>query len=242
MVDDRASGAEGHRPHRRGDGRVEGPCLTASRSVPSVRAVGEARLAVLASGGGTNLQALLDHPIVGPWVVLVVSDRADAHALDRARARRVEALFVDPTAHADRASYDHELLGLLRAREIGVVALAGFMRLVGPELVRAFHGRMLNVHPALLPAFPGTTSVADALAWGVKVTGVTVHFVDEDVDHGPIVFQEAIPVLADDDWDALEARVHEVEHRLLPAAVRAVAEGRIVVDGRRVRVLEEAAS
>jgi phosphoribosylglycinamide formyltransferase-1 len=203
--------------------------------------VTEARLAVLASGGGTNLQALLDDPVVGSWVVLAVSDRAGAHALERARARGVEAVFLDPAAFADRAAYDRGILDLLRARDVDVVALAGFMRIVGPELVRAFEGRMLNVHPALLPAFPGTTSVADALAWGVKVTGVTVHFVDEDVDHGPIVFQEALAVLPDDDWDALEARIHEIEHRLLPAAVRAVVEGRIVVDGRRVRVLEDAA-
>ncbi|MGZ8600877.1 MAG: phosphoribosylglycinamide formyltransferase [Actinomycetota bacterium] len=202
--------------------------------------MGEARLAVLASGGGTNLQALLDDPVVGPWVALAVSDRADAYALERARRRGVEAAFLDPHEHADRASFDHAILELLRAREVDVVALAGYMRLVGPELVRAYEGRMVNVHPALLPAFPGMTSVADALAWGVKVTGVTVHLVDEDVDHGPIVFQEALRVLPDDDWDALEARVHEVEHRLLPTAVRAVAEGRIVVDGRRVRVLEDA--
>jgi phosphoribosylglycinamide formyltransferase-1 len=121
-----------------------------------------------------------------------------------------------------------------------VVALAGFMRVVGSELVRAFDGRMLNVHPALLPAFPGAHAVADALAWGVKVTGVTVHLVDEEVDHGPVVFQEAVEVRSDDDWDALEARVHEVEHRLLPAAIRAVVEGRIHVDGRRVRVVEHA--
>ncbi|MGZ8585299.1 MAG: phosphoribosylglycinamide formyltransferase [Actinomycetota bacterium] len=202
--------------------------------------MGEAQLAVLASGGGTNLQALLDDPVVGPWVVLAVSDRADAYALERARRRGVEAMFLDPREHADRASFDQAILELLRAREVDVVALAGYMRLVGPELVRAYEGRMVNVHPALLPAFPGMTSVADALAWGVKVTGVTVHLVDEDVDHGPIVFQEALRVLPDDDWDALEARVHEVEHRLLPAAVRAVAEGRVVVDGRRVRVLEDA--
>jgi phosphoribosylglycinamide formyltransferase-1 len=102
--------------------------------------------------------------------------------------------------------------------------------------VDAFAGRIVNVHPALLPAFPGTTSVADALAWGVKVTGVTVHLVDEEMDHGPIVFQEPVPVLDDDDRDALEARVHEVEHRLLPAAVLALVDGRIAVDGRRVRV------
>jgi phosphoribosylglycinamide formyltransferase-1 len=202
--------------------------------------VTEARLAVLASGGGTNLQALLDDPVVGPWVVLVVSDRADARALERASSRGVEAVHVDPAAFADRTAFDRAVLDLLRAREIDLVALAGFMRIVGPELVRAFDGRMLNVHPALLPAFPGTTSVAEALAWGVKVTGVTVHLVDDEVDHGPIVFQEALPVLEGDDWDALEARVHEVEHRLLPAAVRALAEGRIVVDGRVARVLEEA--
>jgi phosphoribosylglycinamide formyltransferase-1 len=202
--------------------------------------VTEARLAVLASGGGTNLQALLDDPVVGPWTVLVVSDRAEAHALERARSRGVEAVHLDPASHPDRRAFDRAVLDLLRARGIDLVALAGFMRIVGPELVRAFDGRMLNVHPALLPAFPGTTSVADALAWGVKVTGVTVHLVDDEVDHGPIVFQEALPVLPGDDWDALEARVHEVEHRLLPAAVRALAEGRIVVEGRLARVLEEA--
>jgi phosphoribosylglycinamide formyltransferase 1 len=203
-------------------------------------AVGETRLAVLASGTGTNLQALLDDPVTGPWVALVVSDRADARALSRARERGVEAVFLDPSSFADRGAYDLALRDLLRERSIELVAMAGFMRIVGPELVRAFEGRMVNVHPALLPAFPGTTSVADALAWGVKVTGVTVHLVDEEVDHGPIVFQEALPVLPDDDWDALEARVHEVEHRLLPAAIRALAEGRVRVEGRVVRVLEEA--
>jgi phosphoribosylglycinamide formyltransferase 1 len=198
-------------------------------------------VAVLASGGGTNLQALLDDPAVGPSVVLALSDRADAGALDRARARSVEAVHVDPTAFADRAAFDRTVLAILHEREIDLVALAGFMRILGPELVGAFRGRMLNVHPALLPAFPGSRAVADALEWGVKVTGVTVHLVDEEVDHGPVVFQEAIEVLPDDDWDALEARVHEVEHRLLPAAVKALAEGRVVVKGRVVRVLQEAA-
>ena len=195
---------------------------------------------MLASGGGTNLQALLDDPIVGPSVVLALSDRADAGALERARARSVEALHVDPASHPDRGAFDRAVLEALREREVDIVALAGFMRILGPELVGAFHGRMLNVHPALLPAFPGTQAVADALEWGVKVTGVTVHLVEEEVDHGPVVFQEAIEVLPDDDWDALEARVHEVEHRLLPAAVKALADGRLVVEGRTVRILEEA--
>jgi phosphoribosylglycinamide formyltransferase-1 len=199
-----------------------------------------ARVAVLASGGGTNLQALLDDPDVGPSVVLALSDRADAGALDRARGRSVEAVHVDPAAFADRAAFDRAVLKNLRERDIDIVALAGFMRILGSELVGAFRGRILNVHPALLPAFPGARAVADALDWGVKVTGVTVHLVDEEVDHGPVVFQEAIEVLPDDDWDALEARVHEVEHRLLPAAVKALAAGRLVVEGRIVRMLQEA--
>ena len=199
----------------------------------------EARVAVLASGEGTNLQALLDDPVVAPWIALVVSDRTDAVALERARARGVRAEHLDPAAHADRAAYDRALVDLLRGDGVDLVALAGFMRIVGPELVGAFEGRMVNVHPALLPAFPGTSAVADALAWGVKVTGVTVHLVDEQVDHGPVLFQEAIEVREDDTWDPLETRVHEVEHRLLPAAVRALAEGRVIVEGRRVRMLSE---
>jgi phosphoribosylglycinamide formyltransferase-1 len=214
--------------------------LTPLDEVPSVRAVADARVAVLASGEGTNLQALLDDPVVGPWVVLAVSDRANARALERARSHEVEAVFLDPSAYDDRVSFDRALLEVLLARSIDVVALAGFMRIVGPDVVRAFAGRILNVHPALLPAFPGTTSVADALAWGVKLTGVTVHFVDEEVDHGPIVFQDAVPVLPIDDWDSLEERVHEAEHRLLPAAIRAIVVGRITIEGRIVRVLEKA--
>lgn len=199
-----------------------------------------ARVAVLASGAGTNLQALLDDPVVGAWVTLVISDRSDAHALDRARARAVEAVRVDPAGFADRSAFDHALVGTLRDHAIDIVALAGYMRIAGPELVGAFRDRMLNVHPALLPAFPGTSAVADALAWGVKVTGVTVHLVDEQIDHGPVVFQEAIEIAPDDDRNSLEERVHEAEHRLLPAAVRALGEGRLVVEGRNVRVLQEA--
>jgi len=204
-----------------------------------VGAVAEARVAVLASGEGTNLQALLDDPVVAPWLALVVSDRADAKALQRARARGVRAEHLDPAGYADRTAYDRAIVDLLRGDGTDLVALAGFMRIVGPELVGAFEGRMVNVHPALLPAFPGTSAVADALAWGVKVTGVTVHLVDEQVDHGPVLLQEAIEVHEDDTWDSLEARVHEVEHRLLPAAVRALAEGRVIVEGRRVLVLPE---
>jgi phosphoribosylglycinamide formyltransferase 1 len=198
--------------------------------------VAEARIAVLASGRGTNLQALLDDPTVRPWVVLVLSDRSSAVALARAEAHGVPFVVLERGGFADGTSFDAAVAAALREREIDTLVLAGYLRILGPDLVRAFAGRILNVHPALLPSFPGMTAVEDALAWGVKVTGVTVHLVDEEVDHGPIVSQEALEVRDDDDWDALEARVHEVEHRLLPSAVRALVEGRLVVDGRRVRM------
>ncbi|MFL5798897.1 MAG: phosphoribosylglycinamide formyltransferase [Actinomycetota bacterium] len=201
----------------------------------------DVRVAVLASGNGTNLQALLDDGFAGPRIGLVVSDRADAYALERARSRGVPAEFLDPGAHTGRDAYGAALGDLLAGHRIDVVALAGFMRILSPALVRRFEGRMLNVHPSLLPAFPGAHAVADALAWGARVTGVTVHLVDEEVDHGPIMFQEPVAIRDDDDWDSLEARIHEVEHRLLPRAVRAVAEGRVRVGGRRVTVAEPAA-
>lgn len=188
---------------------------------------------------GTNLQALLDDPVVGPNVALVVSDRPQAPALVRARQAGIQSVVVEPSGFADRGSYDAALVALLEDEGAEVVVLAGFMRLLGPTFVDAFPERILNVHPSLLPAFPGGASVADALAWGVKVTGVTVHLVDEEVDHGPIVAQESLPVYPEDDWETLESRVHEVEHRLLPRAVQALAEGRVKVDGRVVRILEE---
>jgi phosphoribosylglycinamide formyltransferase-1 len=192
------------------------------------------RVAVLASGSGTNLQALLDDPAVGRAVALVVSDRAEAKALDRARSSGIRAIHLDPKRHPSPGDHDAALLSLLRDEAIDVVCLAGYMRILGPELVRAFWGRMLNIHPSLLPAFPGANAVRDALAWGVKVTGCTVHLVDEEVDHGPIVAQEPVLVLEDDDEETLHARIQEVEHRLYPAAVRALLEGRVRLDGRRV--------
>jgi phosphoribosylglycinamide formyltransferase-1 len=198
----------------------------------------EVRIAVLASGSGTNLQALLDDGYAGPRIALVVSDVADAFALERARARDVEAVFLDPAEHPGREAYGRALVALLREHAIDMVAMAGFMRILSGEAVLAFEGRILNVHPAILPAFPGAHAVADALAWGAKVTGVTVHLVDEEVDHGPIVFQEAVAVRPDDVWDTLEERIHEAEHRQLPRAVRALAEGRILVDGRKVTVVD----
>jgi phosphoribosylglycinamide formyltransferase 1 len=189
---------------------------------------------VLASGRGTNLQALLEDPTVGPRVRLVVSDRSEAGALGRARRAGVEAVHHDPRSFPSRDEHDAALADLLRSRGIEVVCLAGYMRILSPVMVRAFWGRLLNVHPALLPAFPGAHAVRDALGWGVRVTGVTVHLVDEEVDHGPIVLQEAVPVNDGDDEAALHARIQEAEHRIYPQAVRLLLEGRLRIEGRRV--------
>ena len=202
---------------------------------PILRAV-DGRVAVLASGSGTNLQALLDDPVVGPAVALVVSDRAEAKALDRARTAAVRAVHLDPRGHGSREAHDVVLLGLLRDASIDVVCLAGYMRILTPPLVRAFWGRMVNVHPSLLPAFPGAHAVRDALAWGVRVTGCTVHLVDEEVDHGPILAQEAVEILSEDDEETLHARIQEAEHRLYPRAVRALLERRVRLEGRRAVV------
>jgi len=196
-----------------------------------------ARAAVLASGTGSNLQALLDDPAVGPHIAVVVSDSADAGALDRARLAGVGAELVDRTGYAFRAEFDAALLERLRGAGVDTLLLAGFMRILDAAVVRAFPNRILNVHPSLLPAFPGAHAVPEALAWGAKVTGSTIHLVDEEVDHGPIVLQEAVPILEDDDEASLHARIKEVEHRLFPQAARLLLEDRLVVEGRSVRVL-----
>jgi phosphoribosylglycinamide formyltransferase 1 len=198
-----------------------------------------ARVAVLASGKGSNLQALLDDPTVRPSIALVVSDREASGALIRAENAGIATIFLDPTAYETRAAYDRALLDVLMVENIDYVVLAGFMRILSAELVRAYEGRLLNIHPALLPSFPGAHAVRDALEWGVKVTGVTVHFVDEEVDHGPIAAQEAVTVKPGDDLDSLHARIQDVEHRLYPLAVRQLIEGKLRVEGRFVRVSAE---
>jgi phosphoribosylglycinamide formyltransferase 1 len=197
------------------------------------------RVAVLVSGSGTNLQALIDEPAIRPHLELVLSDRPGVRALERAAAAGIPAVVVDPTGHGDREAHDRAVLDVLRERGIDVLVSAGYMRVLGSAVLDVYEGRWLNVHPALLPSFPGTHSVRDALDYGVRVTGVTVHLVDEGTDTGPIVLQEAVEVDPGDDWDSLESRIHEVEHRLLPRALRALLDGRIVAEGRRVRIKDE---
>ena len=200
-------------------------------------------LGVLASGRGSNLQAILDacaRPGFPARVAVVISDRERAVALERARAARVEAVWVDPKDFADREAFDLALVDELRARAVGLVCHAGFMRILSPAYVRAFAGRALNVHPSLLPAFPGLHAQRQALDHGAKVAGATVHFVDEGMDTGPIVLQAAVPVEPSDTEDTLAARILVQEHRLYPEAIRLFAEGRLQIQGRRVMVLPEA--
>jgi phosphoribosylglycinamide formyltransferase-1 len=195
------------------------------------------RIAVLVSGSGTNLQALLDDPAIRPHIALVLSDRSGVQALDRASGAAIETLVIEPAG--DRASLSAAVADALLERGIDVIVSAGYMRVLSSPVVERWRDRWLNVHPALLPSFPGIHAVADALAAGVKVTGVTVHLVDAGVDTGPVVLQEPIEIRPDDDWDSLEARVHEVEHRLLSRAVRALLDDRLVIHDRVVQIKED---
>jgi phosphoribosylglycinamide formyltransferase-1 len=193
------------------------------------------RLVVLASGTGSNAQALLDRGDLGATVVALVADVADAGALQRAEAAGAEAVCVDRHAYDDRATWETALIDAVEQRTPDLVVLAGFMRILPGDFVRRWP--ILNVHPSLLPAFPGAHAVDDALAHGVKVTGVTVHFVVEEVDAGPIVAQAPVAVEEGDTPDTLHARMKAVEHQLLPDAVALFCADRLAVDGRTVRIL-----
>jgi len=200
------------------------------------------RVGVLISGRGSNLQALLDAAAdgrLGGEVVLVVSNVATAAGLERARAAGVPTRVLDHRG-VPREEYDTRLAGVLRERAVDLVCLAGFMRRLSPAFVAGFPGRVLNVHPSLLPAFPGLDAQRQALEYGVKQSGATVHLVDEGLDSGPIVLQEAVPVAEDDGVESLSARILEAEHRIYPQAVRLVLEGRCRLEGRRVRITEAA--
>jgi phosphoribosylglycinamide formyltransferase-1 len=196
------------------------------------------RVAVLISGTGTNLQALLD-TVHGREVEIVgvASSRADAAGLQRAERAGVETAVFAIADHPDRAARDRALGDWLAAREVELVVLAGFMELLGPEFVRRFTNRIVNVHPSLLPAFPGVGAIERALEHGVRVTGVTIHYVDEHLDNGPIVFQVPLELSYPAHIAEIEQRVHAVEHRLLPRAVRLIAAGRVRIDPGNPRVV-----
>ena len=196
-------------------------------------AASDFRIVVLASGSGTNLQAILDQLHRGEEGIEVVgvgSDKADAVALGRARKAGVETAVFPTAEYEDRAARDRALGDWVEERGADLVVLAGYMQLLSPEFVARFRNRMINVHPALLPAFPGIDAVQQAIDHGSKITGVTVHFVDEDVDSGPIILQRPVPVAPSRDWDETERAIHATEHALLPETIRMIAAGRVRID------------
>jgi phosphoribosylglycinamide formyltransferase 1 len=194
------------------------------------------RLGVLISGRGSNLQALIDaikSKALDATIVVVISNRQDASGLERARAAGIESIVISHRDFASRDDYDRALASQLRARDVGLVCLAGFMRLVGAELIDAFSGRIVNIHPSLLPAFPGLDAQQQAIDHGVRVSGVTVHLVTAELDGGPIVVQRAVPVLPGDTAASLAARILEEEHRAYPEAVKMILDGGWRLEGRR---------
>jgi phosphoribosylglycinamide formyltransferase-1 len=201
--------------------------------------MGTFRIAVLASGAGTNLQAILDglHGRDGIEVVCVASNKTGARALERAADAGVETGVFPREDHGDRIERDAAMADWLSAREVELIVLAGYMELLSAEFVRRFPNRIVNVHPALLPSFPGLDAVGQALEHGVSVTGVTVHFVDEGVDSGPIILQRSVNVPYTRDRSQLEREIHEVEHQLLPEAIRLIAAGAARVDDRNRRII-----
>lgn len=201
------------------------------------------QIGVLASGEGTNLQAIIDRVEKGELpakVALVLSDRAGSGALGRARRHGLNHTALTAADFPDKDAFDGAVIEALRAARVDLVVLAGFMRILSPGFVRAFPMRIMNIHPSLLPAFPGLHGIRDALHHGVRFTGCTVHFVDEGVDSGPIILQAVVPILEEDTEASLLERVHEMEHRIYPEAIRLFAQGRLRVEGRRVRILGEA--
>ena len=201
--------------------------------------MGTFRIAVLASGTGTNLQAILDgvHGRDGIEVVCVASNKPEAPALERAADAGVETGVFARDDHGGRVERDAAMADWLAARDVDLIALAGYMELLSGQFVRRFPNRIVNVHPALLPSFPGLDAIGQALEHGVAVTGVTVHFVDEGVDSGPIILQRAVAVPYTRDRSQLEREIHEVEHQLLPEAIRLIAAGGVSVDDRDRRVV-----
>jgi phosphoribosylglycinamide formyltransferase-1 len=194
---------------------------------------------VLASGSGTDLQSIIDASeknMINAEVVVVISDKRDAGALTRAKTHHIPGFFVDPKGK-DRAVHESEIDSLLHHHRVELVVGAGYMRLLSPDFVKKWHGKLINIHPALLPSFKGTNGQRDALHYGVKISGCTTHFMDLEMDHGPIILQAAVLVHADDDRDTLAARILEVEHQILPRTIQLFAQKRLLIEGRKVIIL-----
>jgi len=197
------------------------------------------RIGVLASGGGTNLQAIIDRCQEGRLtaeIAVVITNKPGAGALDRASNAGIKTLCINHRDFAQREDFDHAVVDALRENEVDLVVLAGFMRIITQTFIDAFPERIINIHPALLPAFPGLNVQQQAIDYGARFSGWTVHFVDGGVDTGPIIMQAVVPILADDSADTLAARILEQEHQAYPRAIQLIAEGRVHVDGRKVSI------
>ncbi len=197
------------------------------------------RVAVLASGGGTDLQSIIDaseRGMIDARVIAVLSDKKDAYALKRAEKHGIKSYFINPKGK-ERTEHEKELNSILEDNQVELIIEAGYMRILTPSFIKKWYGKLINIHPALLPSFKGTNGQGDALEYGVKISGCTTHFTDEEVDHGPIILQAAVKVLPDDDRDKLAARILEVEHQILPRTVQLFAENRLKIDGRKVNIL-----
>ena len=190
-------------------------------------------LGVLISGRGSNLQALIDSQLPAQ-IKVVISDKADAYGLERAKKYNIEAIYINPKDFKDKNTYELEIVKVLKKHDVELVCLAGYMRIVGEVLLEHYEGKMVNIHPSLLPAFPGLHAQKQALEHGVKVSGATVHFVDSGCDTGPIIIQSSVPVLENDTEETLSARILEQEHKIYPQAVKLIAEGKIKIEGKRV--------
>ena len=196
------------------------------------------KLAVLVSGRGSNLQAIIDSieqkKLLDVRLSIVISDTKDALALKRATKHGIETIFIDPAAYPNKKAYDKALIDKLKETSIDLICLAGYMRILGEEFIQTFSGRIINIHPSLLPAFPGLDAQKQAIEYGVKFSGCTVHFVDVGIDSGPIILQTAIPVYDNDSEESLSKRILEQEHYLYPKAIRPIAENKLILNGRTV--------
>jgi len=196
-------------------------------------------IGVLISGSGTNLQAIIDASEANELnarIAVVISNKEAARGLERARKHHIDAVFIDPAKFESRHEYNYAIRDELRRHNVDLVVMAGYMRLLGKEVLDAYPMKVVNLHPALLPSFPGAHGISDALDYGVKVTGITVHFANEVFDEGPIIAQEVVRIEEHDTLESLEAKIHEAEHRVLPAALQLIATDRVRIEGRKVRV------
>jgi len=199
------------------------------------------RLGILVSGGGTNLQSIIDHwerGTIDVDIKVVISNVPDAYALRRAEHHGIPSAVVDHREYPARQEFEKELIRILRSYDVELVALAGFMRVLTPHFIREFPMKIVNIHPALLPAFPGTHVQQKALDYGVRFSGCTVHFIDEGVDTGPIIIQAVVPVLPDDTAETLAERILQEEHKIYPQAIQLIAQEKLEISGRRVRIRE----